>query len=286
LAASAAFAVAPDAVTAGRGAYGATPAADGIGAVISSFRMTGTAKPYALGVYRDSSYVYGLVHGSSQNYLYRFTAGGTRVSSYVLSGTSTPRDACPAHVGSGYLAFVDATKRHLYTFPVTGGSAVASFPVAGAPFPLNCFWDGSYYYVNGASDLGVFNKYTETGTPDGAWSCTGWPDGMTYCGGAAYAEKGNNGSGPYFVACSWLGGEPMCMTTFSGGSLVRTWTPPPENGNGLAYGKSSLPGTYGDAVWAAWFTGSAQYAYEFDIAARSKPAVEPASIGKIKSLYR
>ena len=285
-AASAALAVAPDAVTAGRGTHGNAPAADGFGAVISSFRMTGVAKPYALGIYRDASYVYGLIHGSSQNYLYRFTAAGTRVSSYVLNGTSTPRDACRAHVGAGYLAFVDATKRHLLVFPVTGGSAVTSFPVAGASFPLNCFWDGTYYYVNGPSDLGKFNRYEETGAAAGTWSCAGWPDGMTYCGGAAYADYGNNAPGPYFVATSWLGGEPMCMTTFPGGSLVRTWTPPLENANGLAYGKSSRPATYGDAVWAAWFTGSSLYAFEFDVAARTKPAVEPASIGRIKSLYR
>jgi hypothetical protein len=285
-AASAALAVAPDGVTAGRGTHGAAPAADGFGAVISSFRMTGVAKPYALGIYRDASYVYGLIHGSSQNYLYRFTAAGTRVSSYVLNGTSTPRDACRAHVGAGYLAFVDATKRHLLVFPVTGGSAVTSFPVAGASFPLNCFWDGTYYYVNGPSDLGKFNRYEETGAAAGTWSCAGWPDGMTYCGGAAHADYGNNAPGPYFVATSWLGGEPMCMTTFPGGSLVRTWTPPLENANGLAYGKSSRPATYGDAVWAAWFTGSSLYAFEFDVAARTKPAVAPASIGKIKSLYR
>jgi hypothetical protein len=109
---------------------------------------------------------------------------------------------------------------------------------------------------------------------------------MTYCGSAAHADYGSNAPGPYFVAGSWLGDEPMCMTTFPGGSLVRTWTPPLENGNGLAYGKSSRPATYGDAVWAAWFTGSSQYAFEFDVAARTKPAVEPASIGRIKSLYR
>jgi hypothetical protein len=35
------------------------------------------------------------------------------------------------------------------------------------------------------------------------------------------------------------------MTTFPGGSPVRTWTPPLENGNGPAYGKSSLAGAYG-----------------------------------------
>ncbi len=248
--------------------------------------MTGTAKPYALGIYRDPSFVYGLVHGSSQNYLYRFGVAGSLLGSYTLKGTSTPRDACPAHVGAGYLAFVDATERRLFVFRVTGGAAVTSFPVAGSPFPMNCFWDGQYYYVNGAADRGEFDKYGESGAVGGTWTCADWPDEMTYCGGAAYAEKGHNGEGPYVVACSWLGGEPMCMATFSTGSLVRTWAAPAQNGNGLAYGKSSQPAVYGDAIWSAWFTGSALYAFEFDVAARSKPAVAPASLGKVKALYR
>jgi hypothetical protein len=273
-------------LTAGGALTGGAPAADGIGSVISSFRMTGATKPYALGIYRDPSYVYGLVHGLSQNSLYRFTAAGTLLNSYVLKGTSTPRDACTAHVGAGYLALVDATARRLFVFPVTGGAAVTSFPVAGSPFPMNCFWDGEYYYVNGASDREEFAKYGESGAAGGAWTCTGWPDEMTYCGGAAYAERGHNGEGPYVVACSWLAGEPMCMATLLTGSLVRTWAVPAGNGNGLAYGKSSRPAVYGDAVWSAWFTGSALYAFEFDVAARTKPAVAPSSIGNVKALYR
>jgi hypothetical protein len=284
--ASAALAFAPDAVTAGRVPYPDVPAADGTGSVISSFRMTGVAKPYALGIYRDASYVHGVIYGGDKNYLYRFTPAGARVSSYVLNGTSTPRDADDAHLGAGYLALVDARKRYLFVFSTAGGAAITSFPVAGSPFPLNCFWDGAYYHANGPSDRGEFNRYAATGASAGTWSCAGWPDGMTYCGGAAYAARGNNAAGPYVVACSWLAREPMCMTTFPTGSLVQSWTPPAENGNGLVYGKSSQPGAYGNAVWAAWFTGASLDAFEFDIGARGGPAVAPASLGRIKSLYR
>lgn len=284
--ASAAFAAAPDAVTAGPPPYADVPAGDGIGSVISSFRMTGVAKPYALGIYRDASYVHGVIYGADKDYLYRYTAAGARVSSYVINGTSTPRDACHAHLGAGYLALVDARKRYLFVFTTAGGTAITSFPVAGSPFPLNCFWDGTYYYANGPGDRGEFERYEKTGASAGKWSCAGWPDGMTYCGGAAYAPRANNAAGPYFVACSWLAGEPMCLTTFPAGSLVHTWTPPAENGNGLVYGKSSQPGAYGNALWAAWFTGSSLDAFEFDVGARGAPAVAPASVGKVKALYR
>lgn len=286
LGAGAAFGLTADAVTAGRAPRANAPPADGVGSVISSFKMTGLAKPYALGIYRDASYVHGVIYGGDKNYLYRFTAAGVRLSSYVLNGTSTPRDADHAHLGAGYLAVVDARKRYLFVFGTAGGAAVTSFPVAGSPFPLNCFWDGTYYCVNGPSDRGEFNRYAATGASGGTWSCAGWPDGMTYCGGAAYAARGNGGAGPYFVACSWLAREPMCMATFPAGSLVQTWTPPAENGNGLVYGKSSQPGAYGNALWAAWFTGSSLDAFEFDIGARGGPAVGPASLGKIRALYR
>jgi membrane-associated phospholipid phosphatase len=125
-----------------------------------------------------------------------------------------------------------------------------------------------------------------TGASAGTWSCAGWPDGTTYCGGAAYAARGNNAAGPYVVACSWPAREPMCMTTFPAGSLVRTWAVPLNNGNGLIYGDSSNPGVYGAAIWAAWFTGASLDAFEFDVGARGGPAVAPASLGRIESLYR
>jgi hypothetical protein len=220
------------------------------------------------------------------DYLYRFTTGGTRVGSYALSETSKPRGADRAHLGRGYLSLVDADKNRLYVFRTTGGSPVTSFAVAASPSAQNCFWDGTYYYVNGPSNLRRFNRYTTAGARAGNWTCAGWPEAMTTIGGAAFAHRGNNGEGPYFVACSWTVDQPMCMTTFPGGSLVRTWATPRNNGNGLVYGDSSKPGVYGAAIWGSWYTAGGLYAMEFDIEARGASVVVPTSLGKVKSLYR
>jgi len=284
--ASAVYAGPPVALSGGGTPSAAAPPADGIGSVISSFKMSPLAEPFALGVYRDPSYVYGAMYTSGTDYLYRFTPGGARVSSFALNGTLKPRGADPAHLGFGYLSVVDADARKLYVFRTTGGSPVTKFSVGGSPYPLNCFWDGNYYYVNGSSDVGKFNRYTTAGAGAGRWTCAGWPGVITTVGGAAYAHRGNNGKGPYLVACSWTARQPMCMTTFPGGLLIRTWTVPANNGNGLAYGDSSKPGVYGAAVWGCWYTNDGMYATQFDVEARGAAVVVPVSLGKVKSLYR
>ena len=281
-----AFGFAPDAATAGPAPRADVPASEGLGSVISSFKMSGLVKPYALGIYRDRGYVYGVMYSRETDHLYRFTPGGTRVSSYALNGTSTPRGADHAHLGLGYLALVDAVNRKLYVFRTTGGSAVTSFSVAGAPYPFNCFWDGTYYYANGPANRGTFYRHDRSGASAGTWTCSGWPDAMTYCGGAAFARRGNDAASPYLVAASWSAGEPMCMTTFPGGLLVATWTPPAHNANGLVYGDSSNKAAYGAAVWAGWYAADGVYAVEFDVGARGAAAAVPASLGRVKALYR
>jgi hypothetical protein len=249
--------------------------------------MSLISPPYALGIYRDSSYVYGVMYGTGRNYLHRFTTNGTLTGEYALYETVLPRGADRAHLGEGYLSLVDGNTGYLYVFSTSGGTPVTSFPVASGPYPLSCFWDGNYYYANGSSDTGKFRRYTAGGAAAGQWICAGWPSAMTTCGGATIANAGNNTTGsPYFVACSWSIGQPMCMTTYPAGSLVRTWAMPDANGNGLCYGDSSSPSAYGAAVWADWYTGSALYAYEIDIGARGGSNVKPASLGKLKSLYR
>jgi hypothetical protein len=285
-AAGAAFAASPPALGAPGPPSPGAPPADALGSIISSFRMSPAAEPFALGIYRDPSYVYGIMYAAGTDYLYRFTAAGVRVASFALSGTTRPRGADPAHLGPGYLSVVDADAKRLYVFRTTGGSPVTSFAVAGAPYPLNCFWDGTYYHVNGSDNLGRFNRYRTGGAAAGSWTCAGWPGAMTTIGGAAFANRGNNGAGPYFVACSFSTGQPMCMTTYPAGSLVRTWNMPNFNGNGLCYGDSSAPASYGAAVWANWYTAGGMWAHEIDVDARGASTVRPASLGIVKSLYR
>ena len=106
---------------------------------------------------------------------------------------------------------------------------------------------------------------------------------MDYCRGTAYARRGNYGAGPYFVAGSGFR-DRYCMTTFPGGSLVATWTLPSPYITHMSYGDSSNPGVYGAAIWAT--TWSPYDVVEIDIDARNASSVVPASIGKVKAIYR
>lgn len=108
---------------------------------------------------------------------------------------------------------------------------------------------------------------------------------MNYCGGAAYAQRGNYGAGPYFVASAGYALRPSCITTFPGGSLVSTWHAPyPGNVAWVFYADSSIPATYGAAIWSIML--NPRYVVEFDIHARGASSVMPASIGKVKAIYR
>ena len=90
--ACAAFAGTPAALSGAGPPSPASPPVDGIGSVITSFKMSAFAEPCALGIYRDPSYVYGVMYFTGTDYIYRFTTGGARVGSYALSGTSKPRE--------------------------------------------------------------------------------------------------------------------------------------------------------------------------------------------------
>ncbi len=274
LIASASFAVAPDALTAGPG----TPAStDAIGSVISSFRMSGTSGTVALGIFRDASYVYGIFY--SPTHIRRFTTAGSMVSTHAISGLTVPRGADYAHLGTGYVAIADNSGRKVGIFRLTGGAPITTFSVSGVN--MNLAYDGTYYYSNAYTNRGLFYRYTTSGSSAGTWTATGWPSSMGSCGGVAYVSKFMGGSGGYFVACSWTSGQPSAGFT-KAGSLVRSFSLPTANSNGTVGGPST--GSYGEVYWVNRYTGSALVAMEVDLG--NMTSVAPTSLGKVKSLFR
>jgi len=105
---------------------------------------------------------------------------------------------------------------------------------------------------------------------------------MTECRGAEYAQCGNNASGPYFLAGAGYS-DWYCMTTFPGGSLVATWRLGSPYLTHMSYGDSSNPGVYGATIWA---TTNSRNVREIDIDARNAAGILPASLGKIKAIFR
>jgi hypothetical protein len=266
------------------GFLAAAPAHATIGSIISSFDIPGPN--YGYGILAHPSYIYLSGYVTYGNYILTYTRSGSLLRSRsidpgnqygLISGSRT-------HLGPGYVALIDSPARYLKIFSIAnGGAAVASFRI-GIVGPWNCFWDGNYYYINEAAGRGRFLRYSRSGGYEGTWTCAGWPASMTYCRGAEYARRGNYGSGPYFVAGAGSPSRPYCMTTFPGGSLVATWSLPSPYLLHLSYGDSSNPGVYGAAIWAT--TSSPYDVREIDIDARGASAVMPASIGKVKAIYR
>ena len=261
----------------------AAPAHATIGSVISSFRLPSFA--YEYGIYAEYQYLYVSGYLTYGNYIVTFTHSGTILRSRSIDpGNQYPLiSGSRTHLGQGYIALIDRGPDYLKIFSIAnGGAPVSSFRVR--PDAWNVFWDGDYYYLNEPGDRGRFIRYTRSGGSAGTWTCAGWPAAMTYCRGAEYAQRGNNASGPYFVAGGGGTNRPYCMTTFPGGSLVRTWTLPSPYLIHMSYGDSSNPGTYGAAIWATTF--SPYDVREIDIDARNASTVLPASLGKVKAIYR
>jgi hypothetical protein len=261
----------------------AAPAHGTIGSVISSFILH--EPPADKGIYLEGGNVYLSLNVNNYNYLCRFTTRGSIIATFRLTGS----DPYPlgggsrTHLGMGYVGFCDSNNNAFKIFRLTGGAAVTSFATINTP--RNNFWDGQYYYVNRRTDRGTFRRYTPGGSPAGTWTCTGWPATMRYCGGAVYTQRGNYGPGPYFVASANEALRPSCITTFPAGSLVSTWAAPyPGNVASVFYADSSNPGTYGAAIWA--IMENPRYVVEFDIDARNAASVLPASLGKVKAIYR
>ncbi|MGD8719895.1 MAG: hypothetical protein PVH29_13880 [Candidatus Zixiibacteriota bacterium] len=259
------------------------------GSIISSFRLSGYADPYASGLYPGDNYLSAIFVTSGQDYLYRYQYNGTYVRSYNLNGTGTPRGGDLAHLGNAYFSVVDSETSRLYVFRARGGNAITSFSVTAPSGGTlqDVMWTGTYYEVTDHWSTGRFNRYTTAGSLVGSVTYAGWPGAMATTGAAAFSDVAFGSSGSYMVASARTNGQPSCIIDVSGsGSLVATFSMPPYFASGACCGRSSKPALYGTAYWAAWITADSIWCYEVDIDGLVGSAVTPASVGEIRALYR
>ena len=133
------------------------------------------------------------------------------------------------------------------------------------------------------------NLYTPAGSLAGTWTAAGWPANLHSCGGIAYAPKVLNHAGAYIIVSHVFNvgfTEPNCVFTYPGGSLVGSWTAPAEGDEGSVYGPAYPAATYGGAYWCDWYTGSVYEAVQFDLGNIGGPGVAPASLGRVKALFK
>jgi hypothetical protein len=225
---------------------------------------------------------------SGQDYIYRYQFNGKFVRSYALNASGTPRGGDAAHLGNGYLSFVDRERSRVYIYRARGGNAVISFPVT-APRGgqlQDVMWTGAYYEVADHLSNGRFHRYTSTGSFVGPVTYNGWPGGITSTGAISYTSSAAGRSGPYLVASSRTNNQPSCILTTAGsGSLVNTFAMPSYFASGASCGRSSKPARYGTAYWATWIVTNAIWCYEVDIEGTTS-TVRPTTLGQIKALYR
>jgi len=244
-----------------------------IGSVISSFRMTGTGTITAGGIYRDGSFIYAVVDTTGDNYFRLYTTSGSRVGSVILANSDTPRDADHSLLGSGYIDVFDYGKKMILTYTFDGtlvnSKAVDSDTTAYAYIP-----GGARYFL--ARNQMIF-RYTLNDVLLNSFYVGGDLRGLAATNvfdGAdgEYAVIGRAGTGGY----SYVYG--------GGGSLIDSFVVP---GAGT-YGSVVAEGAFMDSArsyWCVQTIGSYRWAYQVDVGATA-PAVMPASVGRLKALYR
>jgi hypothetical protein len=262
----------------------------GFGSVISSFRVAepGGAFGRAAGIYRDGSYVYCIAMKGDTEYLCRYTPQGSLVSTIKMANVFyVVGDAEACHLGSGYFAVGDRQRWRVNFINKFNGAVVKTLEISG-PGGADAgivVYNGWRYYIGSRGSMGEYRVYTPAGSFVRNWWASGWPATMDGTGGATFADCALGRDGKYLVASKAWGTGASCIINMNDGSLVRMWSDAPLRITGAAYGKSSRPAIYGYEYWVIHEELNVYTAREVDLAA-GHPAVVPASIGRIKAVYR
>jgi hypothetical protein len=159
------------------------------------------------------------------------------------------------------------------------GTMVSGFNVyATGTDPYDFFWDGTHYQFESLPER--LWRFTPAGSLAGSWTPPAWPTYHVW--GLAYLAKFNNVAGSYIVTTGLYSGAGTVMT-LSGGSLVATFDTATCIARGVCGGRAARPGRYGEVLWILGIDG---YVYQIDMGNGPGSAVEPASVGRVKALFR
>jgi hypothetical protein len=243
-----------------------------LGSIVGSFNATvevGSSRYYPLGLAYDGAEFW---TGHSK-YAAEWTMTGSRKSMHYINAGINYETAYERGAGRLYaINRLSSTYRVLAIAP-TSGSIVSSF-VVPAPFtvPQGLTFGGGYLYIADMYQSRIL-KTTTTGSV-----VSNIDPGVFALKGLAW--DGDTAGGPYLFACETNAKHTIHQINPSSGSVVKSFDGPPFTGNiiGLTW-----DGTY---LWACQnYWSTYMYAFQF-IAHDPNPAVSPASLGKIKSLYR
>lgn len=264
-------------VIAGALAFAAAVAWPGPGSVISSFQRYVGEIP--TGVYRDASYVYVVSCAPGLfNYAMKFTPTGSYVDTYELIcwRAYVPEDPDHSYLGSSYISI--AAESGIITYAKEGGNFVRwdhydlretegyAYLPGSRHYFVNVLYPGEtvYRFATGGSLVSTFKP------AHGGW--------------LAATDRFAGAAGDYLITHGGLG---PCAVYETGGSLVATFAH--EAGSAIRGGTAGpgYPASWGTTLWVVESWGSFQRTvFQIDLGNGSPSAIMPASIGKVKALFR
>lgn len=234
----------------------------GVGSVISSFPWS-----EARNIYRDGNYVYSV---AGANTLRRYTVGGSLLGTVTLSRLTTPGDADHSPSGPGYFAVIERSSV-IFEYVVSSGSFVQSFAAAPGTLGGGYFPGATYVYIHVSPY--VF-RFTTAGSLVGSFL-------VSYSAGPlAATNRFNDVAGDYVIVGSRIA---LSASVYTGtGSFVRSFVIP-----AVTYGcvcGAGAPSARGTTYWCNLRMGTDFAAYQIDLG--NTTAVAPASLGRVKALFR
>jgi hypothetical protein len=265
-------------VIAGALAFAAAVAFAEPGSLISSF-LTGNTGNMPFGAYRDENYVYVFYYDNPvSHYALKYTPAGEYVGITTLwHFRYLPEDPDHSILGSSY--FTVAAERGIVTYAKEGGTSVRwdhRDLIETLGYAYN---PGSpYYFVAVWPDAGDIIVYRfNTG---GSLVSTFATD---YGAKLAAPDRFAGMGGDYLIT---YGGS-VCAVYEPAGSLITTFN---HNAGYGIYGGTAGPGypaSYGTTLWALLVKGTTgNVVCQIDLGNGSPSAVAPASLGKVKALFR
>jgi hypothetical protein len=252
-------------------AAGAAPAWSVV-SVISSFKVSGAGGPYALGVYRDSRYVYEIMYASPTPTLRRYTPAGKLLSVEVLNGVKVLRDAGRSDLGAGYFSALDADNGRLVTFTKAGSFVSAREVPRDARGYARRRGEREFYLGRGP----YVYFYSVSGNVGSSFHAA------SYVNDLAVTDFFGGEAGGYVLVGYVRANEPVRVYTHSG-SLVMYFSLSGVYNRGAECGRA-VPARYRRSYWCNRRCADGTYAFQVDIG--YTVAVAPASVGKIKAIYR
>jgi hypothetical protein len=251
----------------------------GPGSVISSFIVTETGD-LPLGAYRDADYVY-VIHMAPLFLLaMKYTPTGSFVGYSEFRGCRfVPEDPDHSYLGSSYITL--AVEAGVVTYRKAGGSPVRWDHVDLIETLGYAHRPGSpYYFVGVSPESSDYDYIVYRFNTAGSLISSFVP---RYGSKLAATDRFAGVAGEYLIT---FGGYGTCGVYEPAGSLVATF----NQEAGWIYGGTAgpaHPASYGTTLWALKM--GAPYnnvVYQIDLGNEIIPTIEPASLGKVKALFR